>query len=86
MREGRINLDYSKQYCILSPCTSGYVCMTMCYKHVTNMPFYMRIYFLNSESTSLKMLAICYWVISSQAGINAEKSITDNNLIYCKLQ
>ena len=84
MREGRINLDYSKQYCILSPCTSGHLCTATCYEHVTNMPLYMQLYFPNSESASLKMLVICYWVIS-QVGINAENSITDNNLIYCKL-
>jgi len=49
------------------------------------MPFYMQLYFPHSEFASLKMLFICYWVISFQAGIDAEKTITDNNLVYCKL-
>lgn len=49
------------------------------------MPFYVQLYFLPSEFASLKMLFICYWVISFQAGIDAEKTINDNNLVYCKL-
>ena len=40
----RINLDYSKQYCILSPFTSGYLHASTCYKNVMNMPFYSFIF------------------------------------------
>ena len=37
----------------------------------------MQHYFPHSEFASLKLLFICHWVTSFQAGIDAEKTITD---------
>ena len=66
MREGRINLDYSKQYCILSPCTSGYLCTTTCYKHVTNMPFSLKKIQYYYMMSSLDLIDI-WWILDPGA-------------------